>query len=112
MKIIIDGFKLRAHHGVMEQERAVGQDFEVSLWFNLKEYDGSDCIEATVNYAEVVGVIEAVMAEPSALIEHAVTRIALALRQQFPAIGEGQVRLRKLCPPLGKELSVAAETYI
>ncbi len=112
MKIIIDGFKIRARHGVMAQERVVGQDFEVSLWFNLKEYDGSDRLEATVNYAEVVSVIEEVMAEPSALIEHAVTRIALALRQKFPAIGEGEVRLRKLCPPLGRQLSVAAETSI
>lgn len=99
MKININKLRVHACHGVLPLERVVGQDFEVSLTLEI-DYDGSDTLESTVNYAEVCGVIKREMQTPSALIEHAATQLVLALRKAFPRIKGGELTLAKLAPPM------------
>lgn len=112
--VSIDRLRLRACHGVMPQERDCGNDFEVSVKMEINGYDGSDRLEATVNYAEVIDLIRCEMAQPSALIEHAATRIASAIRRQFPDVTGGVVTVAKLRPPVaGVQLhSVSAQVEI
>lgn len=110
MEIRINRIKLRGYHGVFPQERAVGQDFEVSLRLDIKGYDGSDRLATTVNYAEVIDVVKEQMAIPSGLIEHVCQRIVLALREQFPAISGGEVTIIKLRPPVEAELESVSVT--
>ena len=66
--IEIRRLRLRARHGVLDQERVCGNVFEVSAVLTV-DYDGSDCLESTVSYADVVETIKREMAEPSALLE-------------------------------------------
>lgn len=97
--IHINRLRIHACHGVMTLERIVGQDFEVTLRLEV-DYDGSDNLEATVNYADICALIKREMQTPSALIEHAATNLALALRKSFPAIRRGNITLAKLDPPM------------
>lgn len=101
--------RIRAAHGVLPLERTVGQDFEVSLVLDV-DYDGSDSLEATVNYAEVCAVVTAQMRQPSALIEHAAMRVAKALQAAFPRIARGSVTVAKLAPPMPFEVVQVAVT--
>lgn len=111
--IEIDRLALRACHGVMEQERLVGNDFEVSLRvvYPAAAAVESDCLDATLNYAEAVDVVRGVMAEPSALLENVCGRIRRELVARFPAIESGMVRVVKLHPPIAgvKIAGVAVE---
>lgn len=105
--IEIDGLRLYAHHGVMEQERTVGNLFEVSASLRYPVYraiEGDD-VSQTLNYAEAIEVIRREMAQPSRLLEHAAGRIVRALRNEFPAIESGRLTLRKLTPPCSVELN-------
>lgn len=112
MEILINRLRIHACHGVLPLERIVGQDFEVSLRLEV-DYDGSDAITATVNYADVCALVSREMQTPSALIEHCATRIAIALRAAFPAIKGGTVTLAKLTPPMPFDVaSVAVSTAI
>ncbi|MDE6513735.1 MAG: dihydroneopterin aldolase, partial [Muribaculaceae bacterium] len=95
MKILINSLRVRACHGVMAQERAVGQEFEISAELEVA-YDGSDDLAATVNYAEVCDLLVAEMQQPSDLLEHAALRLCAALRGRFPAIRGGQLTMLKL----------------
>ena len=56
MKTTIEITRLRLHafHGVLEQERRVGNDFEVSVTVGYPVVIGSDELSATLNYAELV----------------------------------------------------------
>ena len=105
--IHVDGLRCFARHGVLPQERVVGNVFEVSL--ALKVSAGAamvgDCLDATVNYAEIVDVVREVMAEPSALLENVAWRIKEALSQRFERIAGGTVCVYKLQPPMSAELS-------
>ena len=71
--IEVDGLRLRARHGVMAQERIVGNEFEISLSLEyppaLKAVE-SDCVDDTLNYARAIEIVRQIMAEPSYLIEH------------------------------------------
>lgn len=103
--------RVYARHGVLESEQLQGQLFEVSVSM-LVDYDGSDDLSATVNYAEVAGVITEVMQQPSQLIEHAAWRLAKTLRQCFPMIQGGEVTLTKLVPPMPATLLGGASVKI
>lgn len=100
--IEINGLYVRANHGVMAQERVVGNDFEVDLRlvYPSAEAVESDRLDATLNYAEVVDEVKRVMAEPSELLEHVVGRLRRALMARFPRIESGMIRVAKLSPPI------------
>lgn len=99
LTIEINRMSLYARHGVMAQERAVGNTFEVTahLRYPLAE---SDDIALTLNYAEAAEVIKKVMAEPAELLETVVKRLKEALLTRFPSITGGMVKVAKLAPPI------------
>lgn len=102
VKIEILGVRLFGHHGVLEQERIVGNEFIVDIVINYPADRGAekDDISSTLNYANVVEVVKAEFATPANLIEAVATRIANGLRQQWPRIDSGQVSVAKLTPPI------------
>ncbi len=104
MEININGLKFYAYHGVFPRERKVGQQFEVDLRLETEGYDGSDTLDSTVNYAEVIEAVKEEMAEPSNLIEHVCFRICERIRRDFPRVSGGEVEVRKLRPPVEAEL--------
>ncbi len=100
--ITLDRMKFHARHGVLEQERRVGNTFEVSLRLDYPFADAmaSDNLAATLNYAEVYEVVKREMAEPSQLLEHVAGRIRTALLREFPLISGGFIRIEKCRPPI------------
>lgn len=101
----LNGMKFYARHGVLPQETKVGAWFTVDLAvaLNLERAALSDCLEDTLNYAEVYGRVKKVMDEPSKLVETVAGRIAEELFSSFPEIKGVTVRLLKDNPPVGGE---------
>lgn len=100
--ISIKGLRLRAYHGVALSERRIGNDFEVdvTLEYPLEEAMRTDCLDNTLNYAEIVESVKQSMSEPSLLIENAAWRIRENLLCKYPEIAGGKVRVTKLLPPI------------
>lgn len=109
--IEVNDMRLYANHGVMEQERLVGNEFEVTVHLVLDsdaEF-GADDLESTVNYATVCDVIRWVMASPADLLETVCQRLAEALCREFSLVVSGMVRVAKLTPPIaGVQVSSVA----
>ena len=80
--IYIDKAQFYAYHGVMPQERVVGNVFLVSLVVetDIAKATSSDKLEDTLSYAEIYEVIKAEMSIPSNLLEHVGGRIVNQLR--------------------------------
>ncbi|MDR2621468.1 MAG: dihydroneopterin aldolase [Dysgonamonadaceae bacterium] len=99
-----------ARHGVLEQEKTVGNTFTVSLklYLNLSVAGQSDHLNDTLNYAEVFDIVKKEMAIPSNLLEHAANRIIQAIRQAFPQVVKIQIRLAKIRPPVNGEMGEVA----
>lgn len=108
--IEINGLKLRARHGVAEQERTVGNDFEVTvhLRYPIEEAMSTDDIACTLNYAEVAALIRHEMSVPSRLLEHVAGRIRRSILSTYPAVVGGMIRVAKPAPPMGEQLDSVA----
>lgn len=98
----INGLKIFARHGVLEQETAVGNYFEVSvkLSYNFEQAALTDNIDLALNYAEAADIIAEVMSHPRRLLESVVFDMRRALTQRWPDITGGSIRLAKLHPPV------------
>lgn len=111
--IEIEGLRIRARHGVLPQERLVGNVFEVSVSLEyppaLKAMETDDVAD-TLNYADAVAIINKVMAEPSDLLEHVAGRIHKALTTAYPAIASGRITVAKPAPPIPACLAAARFT--
>lgn len=106
----IDRLRLEAFHGVMPQERRVGNMFEVSLLldYDMEQAALSDNVAYALNYAEVCAVVKEIMQKPSDLLEHVALRLRDELRHHFPAILSGTIKIAKPTPPMGLQLSGCA----
>lgn len=114
MQITIDinGLRLYGRHGVSDQERSVGNMFEVnaSLLYPADEAVLTDRLESTLNYAEAIETIKHEMEVPSRLLEHVAGRMRKALIERFPLISGGMIQLNKLNPPCGVEIGSTGVT--
>ncbi|RHO75270.1 dihydroneopterin aldolase [Parabacteroides sp. AF48-14] len=116
-RIELEAMKFYAYHGVMPQERKVGNNFVVNLILTapLDKAVTSDELEDTINYAAVYAVVKEQMEKPSKLIEHAAGRILQALKGHFPQLTAIELKLAKLNPPFGGDVYSASiilsETY-
>lgn len=112
MTIEIEGLRLYARHGVMEQERRVGNLFEVNLSLRCasSEAGRGDDLSTTVSYAEVIDIVRDVMDEPSKLLENVAWRLRMEIEKRFPIIAGGSVSVRKLTPPCGADMRYAGVT--
>ncbi len=95
-----------AYHGVAEQERTVGNHFEVSMKLYAPMLDAMehDTLDGTVDYSAVYQIVEKEMQKPSLLLENVAWRIVNAVRAAFPQVTGGEVTVSKLTPPFKCDL--------
>lgn len=102
-KVVLNGLRIYAYHGVDEQEGLVGAyftiDAEVEGDFGLAI--AHDKLEGTVNYADLCATIRREMAHKCQLVEHAAGRIAQAILNEQPLTQCVRIRLIKEHPPVG-----------
>lgn len=110
MTVYVTGLIVEAHHGVMPQERVVGNTFRLDIELRCPPSAAAledDRLDGTINYAEVVSIAKAQMAIPSQLLEHAAERIRRSLIARWPQVTGGTIRLTKLTPPVAAQMEGA-----
>ena len=105
-----------ARHGVMEQERAVGNEFEVNMRLSCEitadAWEGDD-LSGTVNYADVYSLVEKEMGKPSNLLENVAFRIGQAVKRAYPGrVAGGTVEVAKYAPPFTSRIKKVAVTLV
>ncbi len=100
--IELEGMEFRAHHGCLEREKIVGNDFVVDFRGDLDMATAieSDNLDDAVNYALIYNVVAREMAQPSDLLEHVAGRIMKAIAAEFPQFVSFSVRVSKKRPPV------------
>lgn len=102
-QILLEGMVFYGYHGVHEEERRLGQRFVVDLEADcdLQLAAVSDDITRTVSYSDLFRITQSVVeGTPRALIESLAESIAAAILDQFPAIDEVVVTVRKPAAPI------------
>ncbi|MDD4239362.1 MAG: dihydroneopterin aldolase [Desulfotomaculaceae bacterium] len=101
-KIILQGMEFYGYHGVLPEERSLGQRFivDLELELELRPAGESDDLELTINYARVFELVESVVRDnPRRLIESVAEAIAAAVLEQFP-VTASTVRVKKPQAPV------------
>lgn len=101
-KIIMSSMTFYGYHGVLPQERELGQQFEVDLelQLDLREPGKTDDPGQTVDYADVYETVRRVVTgAPSKLIEAVAEQIAGAVLRQFD-VQQVLVRVKKPAAPV------------
>jgi dihydroneopterin aldolase len=101
-KVSLENIRLYGYHGASENERELGQRFEidVEITADLADAVASDRMAKTVNYEKVYRLVESeVVHEKYHLLETMADKIARDVLKQFDAL-EVVVRIRKPSVPI------------
>ncbi len=107
--ISLENVVFYSYHGVMPQERKVGNSYVINLRLqaDIEKAVYSDNVHDTVNYANVYNVLKEEMAIPSNLLEHVCGRIVKRIFNEFPSVNEIEIKLSKQNPPMGADIDLA-----
>jgi dihydroneopterin aldolase len=106
-RIRIAGLRVRGHHGVLDHERATGQDFIIDavLWLDAAPAAASDDLSLTADYGGVAGrLAEIVAGPPVALIETLADRLAAVCLAE-PMVREAEITVHKPQAPVEVEVA-------
>ena len=104
--ISINDIKLYAYHGCLKEEGLIGSNYIVNIKI-LTDYSRAsinDDLSFTVDYCLVFEIVKREMKIRSRLIEHAVNRIAGALKNEISTIKRVKVTLLKIAPPVNGDV--------
>jgi 7,8-dihydroneopterin aldolase/epimerase/oxygenase len=101
-KINIEGIKLYAFHGCLEEEARIGANYIVDVYIttDFSKAAVSDDLDQTIDYCAIYEISKKQMALRSKLIEHACKRIFDEIVSEFKTIRALRVKLTKLSPPM------------
>ena len=102
-KIIMKDMAFFGYHGVMKEERALGQKFIVSIELSLclKEAGKTDDINKTVSYAEVYDLVKKLVENVKFMLLEALSEnIASIILKDFQMVSEVSVEIKKPEAPI------------
>src|SRR5829696_9755943 len=104
--------RLHGEHGMYEEERRIGNEFEVNISIDVKApKEKLTSIEDTINYAEVFRITREIFSDRKLLLETLAMEIAEALKAEFQAIKKLQIQISKLAPPITGFTGSVSVTY-
>ena len=103
--IYIKEMRLHAYHGVLPQEREVGNDYIINLSvdYPITTACRTDEVADTMSYADAATLVRQQMAVPSNLIEHVAYRVCAALLGRFTQATAVTVDIMKVAPPMSAD---------
>lgn len=110
-KFILTGIEIFGYHGDLPEEKKLGQKFVVDLELNLdlSKAGKSDQLSDTVDYPQILSVVEKIVGgEPKNLIEAVAEEIAEKILRYFDKVESLKVTLHKPFAPLKIKYSDAA----
>ena len=108
--IHLKDIRLKGYHGVLPQEKVVGNDYiiNLSIAIDLSKAIESDNLNDTISYAEVFDIVQNTMQIKCDLIEKVAGNIAKELFKAFENINELKISITKQNPPMGADCSGAS----
>ncbi|MCZ2224171.1 MAG: dihydroneopterin aldolase [Chitinophagales bacterium] len=92
-----------AHHGLFDEEKILGNEFEVNI--SLQQYTVAESItniEQCTNYAAVYSIVAERMKTPTPLLEILAQDICKLILHNFSLIDKVSISIKKLHPPITK----------
>lgn len=115
-EILLENVMIYAYHGVFEEERYIGNEFEVNLNVKYSAPDRGtikeDNLGNTVSYVDLWEIVKEEMADTRQLLESVASSIAERIKSSFPQCHYIECSISKKRPPIPGFTGSAAVTYI
>ena len=98
--ISLNYLRFWAFHGVYEEERKVGNDYEVNVEVSFYTRKKITHLKQTADYSRLHAIISDEMQKPRMLLETFLMELAEAVHNEFPELKKIDVSIRKLHPPI------------
>jgi dihydroneopterin aldolase len=111
--IAIEGMKFYAYHGLLEEERIIGNEFIVDIIIetDFTKAAAKDEISDTIDYSFIYSLVEKEMQVKSKLIEHVGKRVLdSVLNNCTGVIQDMKVKITKIKPPVKGNLDKVSVT--
>jgi dihydroneopterin aldolase len=93
--------KFHAYHGIFEEEKVLGNQYEVNLSVGfdtpvlpIRELD------QTIDYTALYTLVKNRMARPTPLLETIITELVEEIRSGYPMVTKISISVKKLYPPV------------
>ncbi len=106
-EIVLEDIKVYAFHGCMKEETKIGSDYIINLNIKADLQDAaiSDQLMDTVDYVELLKIVNEEMAINSRLLEHVAERIVSRVLRTMKMVNNVQVKVSKQNPPINGNIS-------
>ncbi len=101
--IALEGLEFFAYHGFYEEERKIGNRYEVDIRVetDFDQASEDDLLEHTVDYGQLYRIVSEEMQQSTKLLERLAGRIAERVLQETAPVLKVEITLSKHNPPLG-----------
>ena len=100
--ITIKNIVCYSHHGCMDEEARIGQQYLVDVVLNVDFSAAAeqDDLSKTIDYCDINRIVEEEMSIRSKLIEHVGQRILSRFKHEFSTMESATVEIKKPNPPI------------
>jgi dihydroneopterin aldolase len=108
--IEVNGIKIYAFHGCLEEEAKIGGNYLVDVMLNTNFFNAAenDDLTQTINYVDINKIVCEEMAIRSKLIEHVGQRIIKRIKKEIKNITYLKIKVTKICPPINGDVDNVA----
>ena len=112
LTIQLNNLIFHAYHGLYEEEKITGNDFEVNLEVKFEEQKKITDINETVDYVAIHGIIKNVMDNPTPLIETVAQEMVERIKLFDSKILSVMVNIKKINPAIASFNGSVGINYI
>lgn len=109
--IHLDNLHFFSFHGLHEEERILGGEFNVTINASFKTNQSIQHLEQTVDYTAVYQIVKSIMNTPTPLLETIAEKIADAIYQFDNRIIDTSITIIKVNPPIATIHGSVGITY-
>jgi dihydroneopterin aldolase len=108
--IEVNGIKIYAFHGCLEEEAKIGGNYLVDVMLNTNFFNAAenDDLTQTIDYVDINKIVCEEMAIRSKLIEHVGQRIIKRIKKEIKNITYLRIKVTKICPPINGDVDNVA----
>jgi dihydroneopterin aldolase len=111
IKVELKNVRFHAFHGLYEEEKKAGNDYEFNLSVSWKAEEIITSLSETVNYAMLYELVKAEMIMPRQLLETLLMELAEKIHEEFPFVKEINMSVTKLNAPIINFIGSTSVTY-
>lgn len=103
LTIHLNNLFFHAYHGLYEEEKTLGNDFEVNITIHQNDVtDKISSLNQTIDYTKVYDIVKKRMQQPTPLLETLAQEVCTMILDNFSLANDVLFSIKKVHPPIAQ----------